>query len=212
MKLWIYAASILIAYLYFSSPNRLVVDEKGNIDGITNSFRSVLQGDAFWISQLAEAKRNLQELIDQPRKDQEIKREVARIKAESDADMEKLYLEMPELRPTQAEMEARALRDRADQIEDNETKKMLEAWRQEDIRTTEAVIILVSAKVKQFAAKTHVVDSTTRTFKGYPCTSDCSGHMAGYTWAKNRGINSASSCNGKSNSFREGCLAFAEGR
>ena len=25
-------------------------------------------------------------------------------------------------------------------------------------------------------------------YKGYPCTKDCSGHMAGYAWAKARNI------------------------
>ena len=40
------------------------------------------------------------------------------------------------------------------------------------------------------------------TFQGQTCTKDCSGHNAGYQWAKkhpNRG------CDAKSSSFKAGC-------
>lgn len=49
-----------------------------------------------------------------------------------------------------------------------------------------------------------------QTFKGYPCTVDCSGHEAGYEWAEQKGITNSSSCGGNSNSFIEGCRAWAE--
>lgn len=44
---------------------------------------------------------------------------------------------------------------------------------------------------------------------GYPCTVDCSGHEAGYTWAKRNGISDPSQCGGDSMSFVEGCRAAA---
>lgn len=47
-------------------------------------------------------------------------------------------------------------------------------------------------------------------FNGYPCTSDCSGHEAGYEWAEDKGITDSSDCGGNSNSFIEGCEAYAE--
>ncbi len=50
------------------------------------------------------------------------------------------------------------------------------------------------------------------TFKGYQCTKDCSGHKAGYAWAQRKGITDASQCTGKSRSFVEGCIAYAEGK
>lgn len=49
-------------------------------------------------------------------------------------------------------------------------------------------------------------------FKGYPCTKDCSGHKAGYAWAQRKGITDASQCTGKSRSFIEGCMAYVEGK
>ncbi len=47
-------------------------------------------------------------------------------------------------------------------------------------------------------------------FKGYPCTQDCSGHKAGYAWAKQRGVTDPAGCGGKSKSFIEGCTAAAQ--
>ena len=49
-----------------------------------------------------------------------------------------------------------------------------------------------------------------QSFLGYPCTVDCSGHEAGYEWAEQNGVDSAWGCGGNSNSFIEGCQAWAE--
>jgi hypothetical protein len=46
-------------------------------------------------------------------------------------------------------------------------------------------------------------------FHGYPCTIDCSGHEAGYGWAEEHGIHDPGDCGGNSNSFIEGCEAYA---
>jgi hypothetical protein len=50
------------------------------------------------------------------------------------------------------------------------------------------------------------------TFKGFNCKDDCSGHRAGYSWAMRKGITDTSQCGGNSQSFYEGCLAYAMGR
>lgn len=42
------------------------------------------------------------------------------------------------------------------------------------------------------------------------CTTDCSGHEAGYQWAEEHGIDDPSNCGGKSDSFIEGCESYAE--
>ena len=50
-----------------------------------------------------------------------------------------------------------------------------------------------------------------RTFGGYDCTIDCSGHAAGYRWAEDQDVHDESDCPlGNSNSFYEGCLAYTE--
>jgi hypothetical protein len=48
------------------------------------------------------------------------------------------------------------------------------------------------------------------TFHGYDCTVDCSGHEAGYQWAEQHGISDPDDCSGDSQSFVEGCRAYAK--
>jgi hypothetical protein len=49
-----------------------------------------------------------------------------------------------------------------------------------------------------------------RTFGGYECTDDCSGHKAGYEWAENNQIKDERLCTGSSMSFIEGCRVYVE--
>lgn len=65
-------------------------------------------------------------------------------------------------------------------------------------------IILVTA----LCCLTSLVNAAT--FKGYHCTQDCSGHKAGYEWAKKKEIDDKSDCKGNNRSFREGCYAWVD--
>jgi hypothetical protein len=47
-------------------------------------------------------------------------------------------------------------------------------------------------------------------FGGYRCTKDCSGHKAGYDWAKKKNIRDPKDCASKSQSFTEGCLVYVD--
>lgn len=54
--------------------------------------------------------------------------------------------------------------------------------------------------------------ATAAEFDGYPCrTENCSGHRAGYDWAAQQGITDPNQCTDKSQSFIEGCRAYADG-
>lgn len=52
--------------------------------------------------------------------------------------------------------------------------------------------------------------SSSPTFMGYSCTNDCSGHEAGYEWAEENDVDDPDDCDGNSESFIEGCQAYAE--
>ncbi len=47
------------------------------------------------------------------------------------------------------------------------------------------------------------------TSDNWNCTGDCSGHEAGYEWASDNDISDPDECNGNSDSFIEGCQAYA---
>ncbi len=59
-----------------------------------------------------------------------------------------------------------------------------------------------------------IVDEAGFSYKGYPCTKDCSGHMAGYAWADARDIDDEDECPYRPThpSFWEGCKSKAEGK
>jgi hypothetical protein len=42
------------------------------------------------------------------------------------------------------------------------------------------------------------------------CTQDCSGHEAGFEWARDNGVSDGSDCSGDSQSFVEGCQAYVD--
>ena len=46
-------------------------------------------------------------------------------------------------------------------------------------------------------------------FHGYACGSDCASHWEGYSWASAHNINDPKDCRGTSETFIEGCKAFA---
>src|SRR5450759_4310015 len=48
----IIAIIIFCGYLYFSKPDTVVINEKGNCEGLINKARAFLQGDKFWKLQL----------------------------------------------------------------------------------------------------------------------------------------------------------------
>jgi ABC-type transporter Mla subunit MlaD len=54
--------------------------------------------------------------------------------------------------------------------------------------------------------------ATTAQFDGYPCqTADCSGHRAGYSWARQKRLKDPDDCDNKAEAFIEGCRAYAAG-
>jgi len=46
-------------------------------------------------------------------------------------------------------------------------------------------------------------------FHGYRCAGDCSSHQAGYEWAAKHKIARPEDCHGTSETFIEGCWAYA---
>jgi hypothetical protein len=64
--------------------------------------------------------------------------------------------------------------------------------------------------------ETETPETNPRTFAGYECTGDCSGHEAGYAWAEEHNISDGDECDtagehSNSPSFAEGCHAYVDG-
>jgi len=55
-----------------------------------------------------------------------------------------------------------------------------------------------------------VITTPASTFGGYECTSDCSGHEAGYEWAEDNDVCEEDYDGGNSESFAEGVRSYSE--
>lgn len=77
------------------------------------------------------------------------------------------------------------------------------------MRAQSAILFCASAVVLPLALLFNRA-ANAEDFHDYPCIVDCSGHEAGYNWADRKGINDPTDCGGTSQSFIEGCEAYAK--
>lgn len=133
LKIIIAALALAMAYVGFSSPGKVVLDERGRIKGLMNEAREVLQGRNFWKDQARFVQKELDWELGEPARKAKFEREVQQLDAEVNRDMRELYQKSPEMRPTPAERQAEALRDRADAIEMAQVERELEIMRRERI-------------------------------------------------------------------------------
>lgn len=65
------------------------------------------------------------------------------------------------------------------------------------------------ARYLAFESRDSVAFPGRRYFGPYPCEDDCSGHVAGWYWARDQRLKSPVACEGsRSTSFYEGCLVY----
>jgi hypothetical protein len=75
-----------------------------------------------------------------------------------------------------------------------------------------AYIMIVALPALAMFALAYTARTPDRTYAGFNCTVDCSGHEAGYRWAERNSIDDEDYCpDGDSESFHEGCIAYVEG-
>ena len=141
--------AVLIAvvgvYISSSSSNEVVVDESGAIHGALNNARAVLQGRRFWENQLQQAQLELNRKISQPALLAKHTADLTKAKQMVDTSMEKHYAKHPELRPPKAQVEADALRELADQIEQAEFWRLVEMDRLKRITALQNILIAIDA-------------------------------------------------------------------
>ena len=141
-------AALIISYLYFSSPDKVVVNETAEIKGFINKVRAGLQGKDFWKDQLSTITSELQWELSEPQREAEEKKEWRQEEREWKKEMEEFYLENPDMRPSRAERRAERLRERADRIEEAEMDREFEQDRIERIAELRKILKVVQARAK----------------------------------------------------------------
>jgi len=75
-----------------------------------------------------------------------------------------------------------------------------------------AYIMIMALPAFAMFALVNMARTQDRTYAGFNCTVDCSGHEAGYRWAEQNSIDDEDYCpDGDSESFHEGCIAYVRG-
>ena len=120
----------LVLAACYTSPGKLVVDANGEILGVVNMARALVQGRSFWGDQLSQAQIALAWEQDEPNRMDRIERELAPALRDTERFLESVYREHPELRPSSAARKAASLREQASRIEAEEFDEMLEQQRQ----------------------------------------------------------------------------------
>jgi hypothetical protein len=75
-----------------------------------------------------------------------------------------------------------------------------------------AYVMVVALAAFAMFALVYMARTQDRTYAGFNCTVDCSGHEAGYRWAEQNSIDDEDYCpDGDTESFHEGCIAYVRG-
>lgn len=141
-------ALLLVAYVNFSSPDKVVITETGVISGIINTARELVQGKTFWQGQLNAITAKLNKLEAEPAETAKMNREIEDMLIESQLDEEKMYRDCPDTRPSEAKRQAEALRDKADSIEQAEWDRTMEKERLERIVSLRKIYALVALRAR----------------------------------------------------------------
>lgn len=101
---------------------------------------------------------------------------------------------------------------------------------QQEFPTVKGCVRLVNSRIKVISAKTEATriaacnsywsakkslaiskaQSGYIWFGDFICTNDCSGHEAGFLWAKQKGVRDEAECDGSSDAFQQGCFTFVK--
>lgn len=140
--------ALAFLYLYFSSPEKVVVDEQGNINGLINNARESIQGKAFWRNQLIKVSSKLEWELGEPQRQAKFNQKMNQMMREVNQSMEEMHQKYPDTRPSAAERQADALRERADQIERQELDRYLEKLRTERVSELRKILPIVKARAE----------------------------------------------------------------
>jgi len=147
LKALFWALVLGFGYVGLSSPDKVVITEHGQINGLLNEIREMVQGNSFWKAQLRSVRKELNWEFGEPARNAKLHREMSQFAAETDRDMQSFYREFPEMKPSRAEMQAEALRDRADAIESAELEREFEAMRQQRISELQRIENYLTARI-----------------------------------------------------------------
>ncbi len=140
---------IFISYFKFSSTDKIVINEQGNVSGVLNKFRYKLQDKDFLIEQKKLVESKLDYRKKEPERLKELDETIKKIIDESNERMAELEKQYPRMKPSEIETYIDELRNRADRLEQLESRKILEEFRLEHISELELILNYLENMIKR---------------------------------------------------------------
>jgi hypothetical protein len=125
----------LLTWWLVSVPERLAINDQCQPEGLHASVSARFNGQAFWPHQIAAARREREDLENEPAAIAAANALMQEIMKQANANMDRFYKENPEYQLTPALQQAQDLRDQADQIEAAEYQRVADGHRLERIET-----------------------------------------------------------------------------
>ena len=140
--------TVVLYYLYFSSPGWVVVNRNGEIHGLVNQAREALQGKKFWKDQLHEVRQEIRwEEFGIMRKAAN-DRILEKISRDTNREMEKFYRRYPQAKFSQAERRTEARTKPFDQIKYMKFHPFLEEMRQKRFQELRMILPVVQSRAE----------------------------------------------------------------
>ena len=136
----------LVAYFGISQPDEVSLDSDGEVSGVTNAVRELLQGEKFWSHQVKLIRRDIQIEKNRPARLADFNSSMTELLSDIKNFMEDFYTDFPQTRPSLAEQQAQALREKADAIEQAEIDSMLEKFRLKRIENLSKVLHIAESR------------------------------------------------------------------
>jgi hypothetical protein len=138
--------TIVFHYLSFSSPGWVVVNGNGEIHGLTNKARAVLQGKRFWKDQLDEVYKEIQQEESGLLRNSATERVLDYPDRNADRRMERLFRRYPQFRSSMGELYTEAMGGRVNQIKWMQINSLLEETRRKRSQELKETLPVVQSK------------------------------------------------------------------
>jgi len=148
LQFYLVIIGLIFSYLYLSAPGEIVVNDAAEIKGLENKTRAVIQGKRFWKDQIRAINYEIQMHLSEPRRREELDREWHQQKETFNRSWEEFLRKNPKMRPSPTQQQAKALRKRAAQLEQNEFILLLETKRLERIEKLGRILESIKARAE----------------------------------------------------------------
>lgn len=139
---------IFISYFKFSSTDEIVINEQGNVSGVLNKFRYKLQDKDFLIEQKKLVESELDYRKKEPERLKELDETIKNFIEDSKVRIAEFEKEYPNMKKSEVQIYIDELRQRADELEKLENRKIFEEFRLKRISELELILYNLNERIK----------------------------------------------------------------